>query len=145
MKTAPSSKALRELLAIAGISFALNFVWEHVHSLLYVHYKGGPITNWILFHATLGDMVMLTTFALPFVFYSWWHKRPWLIVPIGFVTAVLIEWYALGAGRWAYGEHMPIVPIVETGLTPTVQLALLGYITYRLVLSKYGNAHPAHS
>jgi len=125
---------LARLGAIFCISFGLNFVWEQLHSLLYVAYQGGSITEFILLRATLGDAVMLTLLALPFVYIKALQRHIWLIVPVGLALAVWIEVYALGAGRWSYGAEMPLVPWVHTGLTPTIQLALLGWVTYWYVL-----------
>lgn len=127
---------LWKLGLIFSISFALNFIWENVHSLLYTAYQGGPITEFILVRATLGDAVMLTALAVPFVYVASLRRRLWLIVPIGVALAVWIELYALGAGRWSYNDLMPLVPFVHVGLTPTVQLALLGWGTYWYVLGR---------
>ena len=131
---------------VFGSSFSLNFLWEHFHSLLYVHYKGGPITDLILLRATLGDAVMLTTLAVPFVFLPFFRARIWLILPLGFILAIGIELFALETNRWAYGPFMPLVPIFSVGLTPTIQLAITGYVSYLLtfrIFKKVTNEHPA--
>ena len=127
-------KNFQKLGTIFVLSFVLNLIWENLHSFLYTAYQGGPITEFILLRATFGDAVMLTVLAVPFMYMAAFKRRLWLIVPIGLVLAVWIEVYALGAGRWSYNEMMPLLPFVHTGLTPTVQLALLGWVTYRLVL-----------
>jgi hypothetical protein len=129
-------KNFQKLGAIFILSFALNLVWENLHSFLYTAYQGGPITEYILLRATLGDAVMLTILAVPFVYITALTHRLWLMVPIGVALAVWIELYALNAGRWSYNELMPLVPFVQVGLTPTVQLALLGWVTYWYVLRR---------
>jgi len=126
----------KSLLLIFLYSFFLNFIWEHVHSLLYASYKGGRLTEFILFHASLGDAVILSLLALPFIFSSFFRKRLWIIIPIGIFIAIIIEIYALQAGRWEYNALMPIIPFLNIGLTPTIQLALTGYLTYCLVLTR---------
>lgn len=128
---------LKKLGLVFIVSFALNLVWENLHALLYTAYQGGPITEFILLRATFGDAVMLTALALPFVYVRFFRQRLWLIVPLGLALAVWIEWYALGAGRWSYNAAMPLVPFLEVGLTPTVQLAITGYITYWFALQRY--------
>lgn len=125
---------MKRLLTIFLISFLLNFVWENLHSLLYASYMGGDITQFILFHASLGDAVMITIVCLPFIYLASFRKHSWTIVPIGLIIAVSIEWAALSVGRWSYNEFMPIIPILNIGLTPTIQLALLGYLS--LILSE---------
>ena len=121
---------IRLLTGVFAFSFFFNFLWEHFHSLLYVHYKGGPITDSILLRATFGDAVMLTALAVPFVFLPFFRARIWLILPLGLILAIGIELFALETNRWAYGPFMPLVPLFSVGLTPTIQLALTGYISY---------------
>lgn len=122
----------KQLGAIFLISFGLNYVWEHLHSLLYVHYKGGPITEFILLRATLADAVIITLIALPFIASSRIRPWAWLMIPLGIAVSIIIEMHALPAGRWAYSAMMPLVPLVGTGWTPTIQLGLLGYLSYRM-------------
>ena len=123
---------MKKVASIFIISFLLNFIWENLHSLLYAKYMGKPITQFILFHATLGDAVMITLIALPFLFLPTFKKHEWLIIPIGIIISISIEWYALGAGRWAYNEYMPLVPYLNVGLTPLIQIGLLGYLSFRI-------------
>ncbi len=123
---------MSKFLFIFVVAFGLNLVWENIHSLLYVHYKGGEITQFILARATLADAIMIAIITLPFVLAASWGKYSWLIILIGIIIAVSIEWHALGTNRWAYGSYMPIIPLLETGLTPTIQLGLLGYLSFKI-------------
>ncbi len=127
---------MKQLGLVCILSFFLNIVWEYAHAPLYVSYKGGPITHFILFHASLGDALLLTLLALPFCFNSFFRTRLWLIVPLGLFVAVLVEYYGLQTGRLVYAESMPIVPLLKVGLTPFVQLALTGTVSYTIVLNK---------
>jgi hypothetical protein len=124
---------MKKISYIFLLSFLLNFVWENLHSALYAGYQGGKITEFILFRASIGDAVMITILLLPFLFVPWFKKRSWIIAVSGVILAVLIEWYALQTGRWAYNSLMPMIPLLNVGLTPTLQLGLLGYFTYLLV------------
>jgi len=125
---------IRKLFYIFLLSLGLNFVWENLHSFLYTNYQGGPIGEFILLRAALGDAVLLGMLALPFFYFKFFKKRTWLIIPLGIAVAVVIELYALHTGRWAYNSHMPLIPFLDVGLTPTLQLGLLGYVTYLLAL-----------
>ena len=127
---------LRELGTIFIASFVFNFIWEQLHSLLYTSYQGEPITEFVLFHATLGDAVILTLLAVPFAYLSWLRARSWLVVLPALALSMWIEWYALGVSRWVYGPHMPLVPGVNLGLTPVIQLALIGVLVYFAVFQK---------
>jgi hypothetical protein len=124
------STTLIRLCVVFAISFALNFVWEHLHSVLYVHYKGGPITDFILFRATLGDALFLTALSIPFFRIPFLNARLWLVIPLAVLGAIALELFATSTGRWAYTDMMPLIPLIGTGLTPTIQLGLLGYITF---------------
>ena len=46
--------------------------------------------------------------------------------------SIIIEHFALSAGRWAYNDFMPIIPFLSVGLTPTIELGLLGYLSFKL-------------
>lgn len=121
------------LFKVFIISFALNLLWEHLHVFLYAHYKGGIITEKILLHATLADALFTVGFALLFLVPSFLKKRMWLVIPLGFALSISIEKWALASGRWAYGSSMPIIPLINVGLTPAIQIGLLAYLTFYFV------------
>lgn len=118
---------MRRLGAIFALSFVLNLAWEHAHALLYAGYQGSPITKFILWRATLADAVFITAIAAVIFSAPFLRKHEWLMVPLGLVLAVCIELWALHTGRWAYNPLMPVIPWLNIGLTPTLQLALTGY------------------
>jgi hypothetical protein len=127
---------MKKIFYLFFLSLLLNLVWENLHAFLYAGYQGGKITQFILFRASLGDAIMITLLVLPFLFIVALKKWSWLIIVIGVLLSILIEWYALGTGRWAYNEYMPIIPFLNVGLTPTIQLGLLGYFSYSIVERK---------
>ena len=73
-----------------------------------------------------------SSLILPFLFLVSFRKHAWGIVVIGFIVAISIEWYALATDRWAYNVYMPIIPFLSVGLTPTIQLALLGLLSFKI-------------
>ena len=93
---------------------------------------GGKISEFVLFHASLGDAVIITVVAIPFVLLSKLGKYTWLVIPIHITISISIELYALEAGRWAYNSYMPIIPYLNIGLTPTIQLGILGYVSLKM-------------
>src|SRR5258708_40245324 len=97
-----------KLLKVFALSFVLNLAWENAHAMLYTSHLDQPITECTLIVATLGDAIMLSVLALPFMLSSWWHARLWLIIPIGIVLAIAIELYALHAeiGRASCRERV---------------------------------------
>jgi hypothetical protein len=54
---------------------------------------------------------------------------------VGALGAVGLEWYALASGRWSYNERMPIVPLVNVGLWPVLQMTLLPSLSALLAVS----------
>ncbi|KKU75411.1 MAG: hypothetical protein UY01_C0013G0001 [Candidatus Nomurabacteria bacterium GW2011_GWB1_47_6] len=116
----------KKFLLVFLIAFALNLVWEFSHSTLYASYRGGEITNLILLYAAIMDgiyILALVTLARIFKI-----NKTAFVIAGGLVLAIGIEIWALNSGRWVYDAAMPIIPILNTGFTPTIQLALTGYI-----------------
>lgn len=70
-----------------------------------------------------------------------------IVLLIGFFAATTIELRALADGRWAYTTAMPLVPVINVGFTPFLQLALLSLLTYTIV-TRYAQRkkipHPPH-
>ena len=122
-----------KLLNIFIISFLLNFIWEHLHSVFYTHYQGGPVTETILLKATFGDALFITALSIVFFRVEIFKRNTWMILPMGIIGAILLELFALSTGRWAYNEFMPILPYLGVGLTPTVQLGVIGYISIKIL------------
>jgi hypothetical protein len=60
---------------------------------------------------------------------GWGLRGPWNIYAttavLGLVYAALVEHAALAAGSWSYTVRMPMVPVIDAGLWPLLQLALL--------------------
>ncbi len=116
-------------LYIFIVAFALNFLWENAHSVLYVHYQGGPITEYILFRAALFDAAIITLCAYLFLTIPMLKNKLWIMILMLVFFAAGLELWALEGGRWAYAESMPIIPFINTGLTPTIQLGFLSCLT----------------
>ncbi len=123
---------MKKFLSIFVISFILNLVWEYFHSFLYAHYMGGDITFLVLFEASLIDALIITILSVLFLKQSFFQKHSWIIIFVGILISIFIEWFALATGMWVYNSYMPILPFLGTGLTPTIQLGLLGYLSLKL-------------
>lgn len=123
---------MKKIVFIFIIAFVLNLIWENLHSVLYDNYKGGYISQFILMRATLSDAIYIVFMALPFILYPAFKKHDWLIIVFGVAISIAIEYYALSTGRWEYNSMMPIIPYLGIGLTPTIQLGLLGYASFKL-------------
>ena len=118
----------RRLCIIFAVAFLLNFLWENFHAVLYTHYQGEEITRLILLRAALFDAAFITALAAPFLSLSWLRSRLWLFIIPAVLFAIGLEWWALETGRWEYTAAMPLIPFLHVGLTPTIQLALTGWL-----------------
>lgn len=121
--------------ALFGISFALNWFWEMLQMTAYVEMAG---RSWREVApgctvATLGDaaitLAICAVGSLAAGRPRWGMEGGWNVYAtaaiLGAVAAVAIEWEALGAGRWSYTAEMPLVPGLDVGLWPFLQLTLL--------------------
>ncbi|MDO8564676.1 MAG: hypothetical protein Q7R88_01640 [bacterium] len=118
----------RKLICIFIAAFLLNFLWEQ-HTVLYEHYKGADITQLILLRSALFDAGVITLLFL--IFNRARHREVWVML-IAFIFAVALERWALGSARWAYNDMMPIVPLLEVGLSPILQLPLTAFVSVRV-------------
>lgn len=112
------------------VAFLLNVLWENLHSFLYKEYKGATITEFVLVRASLFDAFLITLVATPFLFNNYLNERIWLLAFILLCIAIVNEWYGLSTKRWRYNSKMPVIPFVKVGVTPTVQLSILGLHSY---------------
>jgi len=124
---------MKRILLVFILAFLLNLIWENLHSFLYANYMGGKITEFILLRASAADALIVTILVLPFVFIAALRSKSWIVIFAGVLIAIFIELYALQTGRWAYNSFMPVIPLLNTGLTPTIQLGVLAYIVIKAV------------
>ena len=124
---------IKRLLLVFIIALILNFLWEELHSVLYVQHQNGPVTNFVLFRAALFDALIITLLAIPFLKFEFLAKRLWIFVILAVLFSIGLELFAIKTNRWEYSPNMPLVPFLNTGLTPTIQLGLLGYGTLLLM------------
>ena len=118
------------------VSLALNWPWEIWHSRWYTDVNGGEVTQLILFRSAVADAILITLFGLLFLYSLYFRQRIWWSIIFGVVVAVLIEVTALHYGLWGYKASMALVPWLGVGITPTIQLGLLSFITYSLVIKR---------
>lgn len=120
-------------------AFLLNYPWELMQVPLY---QGMPeAAHWdaikVCTRATLGDgIIMLLAYsgAALLVRDRWWIVKPrWapvvVLIGIGVAITVLLERLAIISDNpnwgWRYAEAMPIIPVLEIGLTPFLQWVIL--------------------
>jgi hypothetical protein len=121
--------------AFFGTSFFFHLLWENLQMPLYKGFTSLQQHFWICLRATAtGDMLFMITLylALAAVHRDWFwiadastfrHPATWLITLLtGVLLAVSFELWAVHvAHRWQYGS-MPLLPILQVGLTPVLQM-----------------------
>ena len=123
----------RTCAILVVVSFVLHLAWEFSHYGLYTGYTAwsGNVPVYIL--ATLGDVLYtLGAFALVSAIkktYDWMKDATvqdyFLLVTIGFLVSLFVEYKALMFMKWQYLPEMPIIPILNVGLSPIMQMSLL--------------------
>lgn len=118
------------LALVAGL---LHYAWETSHVGLYTGYGnlGGPLP--VTLYATLGDILYTFLAVIGVGIFKrdmlWWlsaHMRDFaLLAIIGLTIALFVEYKALWLGTWEYLPTMPIIPILNVGLSPIVQMTIL--------------------
>lgn len=133
-------KALRVYL---GVIAAGNLVWEAAHLPLYTLWNTGTAREklFAIVHCTGGDVLIALTclaIALITVGHRDWPLRAFR--PVAVVTVVLgvgytifSEWLNIVVRQsWAYSELMPVVPVIDTGVTPLLQWLVVPLVAFWL-------------
>ena len=141
---------------VTGIAFGLNYLWETIQCSRFFIHLDGKATPAAMVVATLGDVAM-TWFAqvvIAAVSRSWlwllerWRWPQWtLLVALALVLSLLVEYWALGAARWAYTNINPRIPRTAISALPVAQLVLLFPLTFgltRLLLRSAANRWRHH-
>lgn len=146
-----AGEILRHAAWICIIALLLHLVWEFAQcSVFYRH--GSYDASWRgMLRAGLGD-VLLTWGVYGVVAASsrrWlWAARPWsrrqllVYATSALALAIMVEARALAASSWAYTDSMPLIPGLNVGLLPVVQLLLLFPLTL-VVVGRLSGGHRA--
>lgn len=133
------------LIILFLIALVLNIVWEFSHVYLYLPTPSHPWTdrNLMLIGASLWDAgYVLIVFILMVLLnrnFYWFKKLNYknisFISVLGLITAAWVEIRAIQLDKWAYGPHMPLVPVLghEIGLTPLIQLVLTSILSFYIL------------
>lgn len=145
MNAIVNSHWLRPVSVYIGSSFLLHLLWENLQAPLYADFTSFRDHFWICFKATWGDLLfMLTIYATLAIMHRdlFWiadraaysHLATWMIAPlIGVLLAASFELWAVYADqRWQYTEAMPLIPILQVGLTPVSQMFVIPLVALLL-------------
>lgn len=129
---------VRYLLILVAVSFVLHFVWENLQAPLYAGFISFYEHFSMCLAAAIGD-VFFSLSALLFMILIKrvsplkFNKSDYIILAaLGFIIAVAIEKNALLAGKWSYSGAMPLIPYLNVGLTPILQMIFLLPLSFYL-------------
>jgi hypothetical protein len=134
-------KPVALILFTAAAGFSVNYVWEMVQMPLFIGMKFSDPYAWLICaRASVGDaailLVILSGGRLLFGSVTWFRnlstpKLLYLILAGAFV-ALGIEKLSIVLDRWEYSHLMPVIPGVQVGLVPVIQMVLLPYVSFTL-------------
>ncbi len=143
-KKATNRSAFNSLiLMITVFAFFLNLIWELLQMPLYdsASFTINHITYCALGSVADAIMVLLLYFGFALIFKTpfWIHplkgQRIVILVFTGGIGAALSEMRHLSLGNWAYSDLMPLIPIINVGISPVLQFMILPVFIY--ILSFY--------
>jgi len=125
---------------IIASSFLLNFAWEMLQMPLYEGMRLNMQTAMFCGVASIADalMALLLYYAFaviykdPFWVQHFTPTRILLLVVAGATGAILAEMLHLSTGSWRYSQRMPIIPVVNAGVSPVLQFMILPILSYRI-------------
>ena len=122
------------------LAFFFNVSWEILQMPLFK----GAVYDWqhIMFCvlASVADFIMILIIYFGFALIyknAFWVKnlktnRIILLLLTGGIGAALAEVWQLSIGTWSYASAMPLIPVVNVGLSPVLQFMILPILIYRL-------------
>lgn len=135
----PVKRVLRYLLVIA---FG-NLVWEFAHMPLYELWQTGTRAE-IVFaavHCTGGD-ILIAFFALTLSLLvmgnngessTWARPTVVLAIVLGLLYTAFSEWLNIEIrGSWAYSDWMPVIPVINMGLSPALQWIVIPMLAFKI-------------
>tara|TARA_R110002049_G_scaffold73512_1_gene190012 strand:- start:49 stop:567 length:519 start_codon:yes stop_codon:yes gene_type:complete len=148
--TAPFLLSLRRYFLVIA---PLNLVWEVAHMPLYTLWQTGT-TEEIVFaavHCTGGDILIAMSalmLSLLIVGAGWPQGRTGvkrvvvMTMALGVAYTVFSEWLNIVVREaWAYSELMPIVPMIDAGLSPLLQWIVIPGLAFAWALRPFRRSH----
>ena len=145
MRPSSAIRGAEPMAAFLGISFLSHLLWENAQAPLYRGFISFSQHFWMCLKGTVGDMLfMLVIYATLAVVHrnplwmndrvAYTHPATWILAPfVGMLLAVSFELWAVYVDRrWEYMEAMPLIPVLQIGLTPVLQMILIPLIALLL-------------
>lgn len=124
------------------VGFVSNEIWEVAQMYAYIRASGSSSMSEFLrcSRAAVGDAVIILGICAVGALASgdpgWGMRGKWNVYGtssvLGLIYATLMELWSVAAGRWSYSERMPLVPMLDVGLWPLLQLTVLPPLSFWL-------------
>jgi hypothetical protein len=116
-------------LILFFVGFAINLVWE-ISQMQFFADKPGDTFLEGLYYCALASIIDAVTVVSIYliasiIIDSSKNSFYFLAAFLGALTAIIFENIAFYFKLWSYKESMPIVPLIEVGILPFIQLILL--------------------
>jgi hypothetical protein len=126
-------QVLRRYLLFIAVG---NLAWEFAHMPLYTIWETGTTEQIILYglHCTAGDILIALSVLVLALFVLGtpaWPGEGYVRVGIfavilGLGYTIFSEWLNIEVREaWAYRDVMPVIPMIDAGLTPMLQWIVL--------------------
>lgn len=128
---------LRTLRRYVAFVVPAHLLWEFAHLPLYTIWHEGSMgeIGFAALHCTGGDALIATTTlmaALLIAGTGWpigrdaYRRVAAIAVVLGVGYTAFSEWLNTAVrGAWAYSDLMPVIPLIEAGLSPILQWVLI--------------------
>ncbi len=124
---------LRRYLLVMALG---NLVWEFAQMPLYTLWETGNAREIVVaaLHCTVGDILIAMSTLLAALFLigtSQWPTAGYRAVALAAIAfglgyAIFSEWLNIDVrAAWAYRDMMPVVPVIDVGLSPLAQWIVL--------------------
>ncbi len=138
-------KPIIKLFFLAFFAFLFNLAWEVPHSLLYKTTTEMSQPEFVprILRASAGDIIMILLIFVGISLYnkslSWNLNKENIIISVilGAAIAIAFELYAQYTHRFEYLPSMPLIPIINVGITPVLQMVVTPLLVFYL-LEKLG-------
>jgi len=152
----PASKAgqvewLGALRRFALITVVGHLIWEVAHTPLYTIWVEGTPGEiaFAIVHCTAGDLLIAMSTLLLALFAfgtdSWPHRKVGAVmaatIVFGVGYTIFSEWLNIEVREaWAYRESMPVIPVINAGLTPVLQWVIVPALAYLGAVKRWPGA-----
>lgn len=128
------------LVPILLVAYPLNLLWENLHAFLYVEFRKSMQSPFLSLCALADALITLFIYILVGLLLrdSGWvgtlnRRKIILALSVSVLSAVVLEKLPLSWSWWSYSSYMPVLPWVQIGLSPFLQISLLPLTTFLLV------------